>query len=63
MALAPSFAKAPPQKSQHPCRPPANTGLLTPPCRLLSASCTSDQRFACGFLQTPPRDGHPCRPA
>src|SRR5690606_1439074 len=29
----------------------------------LSASCTSDQRFACGFFQFPPRDGHPCRPA
>src|SRR5215207_3226610 len=25
--------------------------------------CSSSQRFACGFLQIPPRDGHPCRPA
>src|SRR5262249_60040307 len=24
---------------------------------------SSGQRFACGFLQIPPRDGHPCRPA
>ena len=29
----------------------ADIGLLTPPCRLLSASCSSDQRFAFGFLQ------------
>jgi hypothetical protein len=41
----------------------ASIGLLAPPLRLVSASCTSDQRFACGFLQIPPRDGHPCRPA
>src|SRR6266851_529860 len=26
-------------------------------------SVSSSQRFACGFLQIPPRDGHPCRPA
>ncbi len=25
--------------------------------------CSSDQRFACGFLQIPPRGGHPCRSA
>jgi len=31
--------------------------------RLLCSSCSSGQRFACGFLQIPPRDGHPCRPA
>src|SRR3990172_6999096 len=31
--------------------------------RLLCDSCSSGQRFACGFLQIPPRDGHPCRPA
>jgi hypothetical protein len=29
----------------------------------LSASCSSDQRFAYGFLQIPPRDGHPWRSA
>ena len=29
----------------------------------LSASCSSGQRFAYGFLQIPPRDGHPCRSA
>jgi len=29
----------------------------------LSASCSSGQRFAFGFLQIPPRDGHPCRSA
>ena len=26
-------------------------------------SVSSSQRFACGFLQIPPHDGHPCRPA
>src|SRR5215211_5640402 len=31
--------------------------------RLLCDFCSSGQRFACGFLQIPPRDGHPCRPA
>lgn len=25
--------------------------------------CSSNQRFACGFLQIPSRGGHPCRPA
>src|SRR5215203_2400558 len=30
---------------------------------LLCDFCSSSQRFACGFLQIPPRDGHPCRPA
>jgi hypothetical protein len=29
----------------------------------LSASCTSDQRFAFSFLRIPSRPGHPCRPA
>src|SRR5262249_15700671 len=29
----------------------------------LSASCSSDQRFACGFLPIPSRDGHRCRSA
>ena len=38
-------------------------GLLTPLRRLISASCSSGQHFACGFLQIPPRDGHPCRSA
>jgi hypothetical protein len=31
--------------------------------RLLCGFCSSGQRFACGFLQVSPRDGHPCRPA
>ena len=31
--------------------------------RLVCDSCSSGQCFACGFLQIPPRDGHPCRPA
>ena len=35
----------------HPAAPP------------LSASCSSGQRFACGFLQIPGHPGHPCRPA
>ena len=38
-------------------------GLLTPRMSLICDSCSSGQRFACGFLQTPPRDGRPCRPA
>ena len=36
---------------------------LTPPCRLLSASCSSGQRFAFGFLQIRSRPRHPCRSA
>src|SRR5664279_817419 len=31
--------------------------------RLVCGFCSSDQRFAIGFLQIPPRDGHPCRSA
>jgi len=27
---------------------------------LVSGFCSSDQRFACSFLQIPSRDGHPC---
>src|SRR5438876_4233826 len=38
-------------------------GLLIQLARLLCDFCSSGQRFACGFLQIPPRDGHPCRPA
>src|SRR5687768_10353938 len=38
-------------------------GLLIQSYRLLCDFCSSGQRFACGFLQIPPRDGHPCRPA
>src|SRR5213594_610875 len=38
-------------------------GLLIQLARLVSDFCSSSQRFACGFLQIPPRDGHPCRPA
>ena len=46
----------------------ASTGLYVygpahPAVPPLSASCSSSQRFACGFLQIPPRDGHPCRSA
>ena len=38
-------------------------GLLTHCGRLVCGSCSSGQCFACGFLQIPPRDGHPCRSA
>ncbi len=38
-------------------------GLLTHGDRLVYDSCTSGQCFAFGFLQIPPRDGHPCRSA
>ena len=38
-------------------------GLLTHRDRLVCGSCSSGQRFAFGFLQIPPRDGHPCRSA
>src|SRR2546427_8122763 len=38
-------------------------GLLIQLARLLCDFCSSGQRFACGFLQIPSRDGHPCRPA
>ena len=38
-------------------------GLLTQSCRLVCDFCSSGQRFACGFLQIPPHDGYPCRPA
>jgi|GEM_PF-1199219 len=31
--------------------------------RLLYGFCSSGQRFASGFLQIPPRGGHPCRSA
>src|SRR5258708_7162517 len=34
-----------------------------PACKPLCGCCSSGQRFACSFLQIPPRDGHPCRPA
>ena len=40
-----------------------DNGRLTPLCRLVSASCSSGQRFACGFLQISPHGEHPCRPA
>jgi hypothetical protein len=33
---------------------------LTPPCRLVSASCSSGQRFASGFLQTSSHLQRPC---
>jgi hypothetical protein len=38
-------------------------GRLTQTRRLLSASCSSGQRFAFGFLQIPSHPGHPCRSA
>ena len=38
-------------------------GLLTQYGRLVCDFCSSGQCFACGFLQIPPRGGHPCRPA
>src|SRR5712692_10049399 len=41
----------------------ADIGLLIQLARLLCDFSSSSQRFACGFLQIPPRDGHPCRPA
>jgi hypothetical protein len=46
----------------------ASTGLCVyvpahPTVPPLSASCSSGQRFACGFLRIPPRDGHPSRSA
>jgi len=40
-----------------------DNGLLIRHRRLVCAFCSSGQRFACGFLRIPPRDGHPCRPA
>jgi hypothetical protein len=46
----------------------ASTGLCIdwpahPAASPLSAGCSSEQRFAYGFLQIPPHDGHPCRSA
>ena len=41
----------------------ADIRLLTPPCRLISASCSSGQCFAFGFLQISSRPEHPCRSA
>src|ERR1041384_3398964 len=38
-------------------------GLLIQIACLICDFSSSSQRFACGFLQIPPRDGHPCRPA
>ena len=38
-------------------------GHLTPLRRLISASCSSGQRFAFGFLQISSRPEHPCRSA
>src|SRR5712664_329468 len=40
-----------------------DTCLLIQLARLLCDFCSSSQRFACGFLQIPPHDRHPCRPA
>jgi hypothetical protein len=41
----------------------AYIGLLAPLRRLISASCSSGQRFASSFLRIPPRGRHPCRSA
>src|SRR6267378_2184672 len=41
----------------------ASLCLLTPQCSPLSASCSSRQRFASGFLQTPGHPSSPCRAA
>src|ERR1041384_2080049 len=38
-------------------------GLLIQLVCLICDFCSSSQRFACGFLQIPPHDGHPCRSA
>lgn len=40
-----------------------DNGRLTPPCRLLSASCASGHRFAFGFLQIRGHPRNPCRSA
>ena len=40
-----------------------NICCLTPPRRLLSASCSSGQRFAFSFLQIRSHPRHPCRSA
>jgi len=37
--------------------------LITQHDRLVCDPCSSGQCFACGFLQTPPGGGSPCRPA
>src|ERR1043165_1333130 len=37
--------------------------LLIQLARLVCDFCSSSQRFACGFLQIPPRGRHPCRPS
>ena len=37
---------------------------FSPECDCLICDfCSSGRNFACGFLQIPPHDGHPCRPA
>ena len=36
------------------------SSYLTPCNRLICDFCSSGQRFAAGFLQIPPHDGHPC---
>ena len=37
--------------------------LIHPPVGLICSFCSSGRDFAAGFLQIPPRGGHPCRPA
>ena len=38
-------------------------GLLTHTAQPISACCSSNQQFACGFLRIPDCSGHPCRSA
>ncbi len=40
-----------------------DSGLFIQHNRLVCDFCSSGQHVACGFLQIPSRDGHPCRPA
>ncbi len=40
-----------------------DSSLLTRCCFLICDSCSAGQSFACGFIQIPPHDGYPCRPA
>ena len=50
-----------------PCLPDRDWALkilaFSPDMDASCENCASGQRFACGFLQIPPRERHPCRPA
>ncbi len=69
-AARPVLGKRPMQRQPHSC---AGVDRVTPyqyaifvPLLMRGCiyhSCSSCQRFVCGFLQIPPRDGHPCRSA